>query len=105
MNQNFLDRQIGLQQLKQHKMSVIQKQIIESQDKKIQEFDADRMHNQKTIAKVAYMSNTPYAIRPEREHYKLDDKIADYQTCQKSVPTINHTPSIIELANYISPKG
>lgn len=53
MSQSFLDRQQGLQKLKEHKRSVIHKQILETKDKKVQDYDADRLHNQKTIAKVA----------------------------------------------------
>lgn len=67
MNQNFLDRQMGLQKLREHKRSCVQNQILENKDKKIQDFDAEKLHNQKTIAKVAYMTNTPYAVRDGRQ--------------------------------------
>jgi len=68
MNQSFLDRQSGLQKLREHKRLCIQNQILENKDKKIQEFDAEKLHNQKTIAKVAYMTNTPYAVREGRQN-------------------------------------
>lgn len=65
------------------------------------EFEHEKLYNKKTIARVAKIANTPFAMgqpnavgktKGAEKPYDASDKIGSYEDCQKKVPVIAHFP-------------
>lgn len=65
------------------------------------EFEHEKLQNKKTIARVAKIANTPFAMgqpnavgrtKGAEKPQDASDKIGSYEDCQKKVPVIAHFP-------------